>query len=116
MDIIFIEHLAVNSIIGIHNWEKENPQPLIIDIEIGTSTRKAAQSDNIQDSIDYFAVSERIRQFSDEHQFELLEAFAEAIATILLEEFQAQQVKIKVSKPHAVKDANVGVIIERSLL
>jgi dihydroneopterin aldolase len=49
-----------------------------------------------------------------EHRLQLLEAFAEAIATILLDEFGAAWARVKVVKPRKFDDlAAVGVQIER---
>lgn len=115
MDLVFINQLQLNTIIGIHDWERKQPQPVVLDIEIGCSIKKAAQSDQIKDCIDYFEVCERIKKLTDTHTFQLVETLVETISNIILKDFGAQQVKIKLSKPNAVKEAQgVGVIIQRS--
>ncbi len=115
MDIIFINQFKLNTIIGIHDWERQQPQPVILDIEIGCSIKTAVQSDRIEDCIDYFAVCEHIKILADKHHFQLVESLVEAISQIILNDFGAQQVKIKLSKPNAVQEAQgVGVIIERT--
>ena len=114
MDIIFINQLELQTIIGIHDWERQATQPIILDIEIACSTITAAQTDDIADCIDYFSVSERMKQLAAEHNFQLVESWVEEASRIILYEFGAQQVKIKLSKPNAVPEAQgVGVIIER---
>lgn len=114
MDIIFINQLELETVIGIHDWERENKQPIILDIEIGCSIEAAVKSDRIDDSIDYFNVCERMKQLAASHQHELVESFVEKASQIILHEFGAQHVKIQLSKPNAVKEASgVGVIIER---
>jgi dihydroneopterin aldolase len=115
MDIIFIEQLKLETIIGIHDWERENRQPIILDIEMACSTALAAKSDEITDCIDYFTVSQRMMELADSHEFKLVESFAEAASQIILNEFGADSVKITLHKPDAVSQASsVGVIIQRS--
>ncbi len=114
MDIIFIEQLKLNTIIGIHHWEREQEQPVILDIEIGYSTKSAAQSDQIKDSINYFSVCERMKELAKNHSYQLVESFAEEVSRIIIKEFMAEQVQVKLSKPNAVGEADaVGVIIQR---
>ncbi len=115
MDIVFIEQFKLDTIIGIHDWEREQPQPIVLDIEIGCCIKKAVQSDHIKDCVDYFEVCERIRQLAATHHFQLVETLVEAISDMIINDFGARQVKIKLSKPNAVAGAQgVGVIIERS--
>ncbi len=114
MDIIFINQLKLDTIIGIHDWEREKPQPIVLDIDIGCSIQLAAKSDQIEHCIDYFSVCERMKELAQCHQFQLVESFAEEASRIILDEFMAQWVRVKLNKPAAVNEANgVGVIIER---
>ncbi len=114
MDIVFIEQLTLNTIIGIHDWEREAKQQIILDIEMDSSIQIAAKSDNIKDCVDYFKVCERMKQLANEHHYLLVEAFIEQACDIILNEFNTSRVRIKLNKPDAIKSANgVGVIIER---
>jgi len=114
MDIIFIDQLKLQTIIGINDWEKEQKQTILLDIEIACSIEQSAQSDNIADSIDYFSVCERLKQLAENHHHQLVESFAETVCQIILQEFSASRVKLKLSKPEAINEAQgVGVIIER---
>jgi 7,8-dihydroneopterin aldolase/epimerase/oxygenase len=114
MDLIFIEGLTGQTVIGIHDSELHRPQPLVIDIHAGVPRARACDTDRIGDTIDYSVVRERVRRLLAEHRLLLLEAFAEAVANILLVEFRAAWVRVKVVKPHKFDDvAAVGVQIER---
>ncbi len=114
MDIIFIKQLKLNTIIGIHAWERKQKQAIILDIEIGYSIKPATQSDHIKDSIDYFAVCERMKELAKNHPYQLVESFAEEVCHIIITEFMAKQVRIKLNKPNAVDEADsVGIIIQR---
>ena len=75
--------------IGIHDSELHDPQPLVIDLHAGVPRARACDTDRIADTIDYGVVRERLQRLLAEHRLQLLEAFAEAIADILIGEFGA---------------------------
>ena len=115
MDVIFIEGFVGETVIGIHDSELHNTQPIVIDLHAGVPRAQACSTDRIGDTIDYSVVAERLRRLLREHRLQLLEAFAEAVADILLTEFRASWVRVKVVKPKKFDDVNaVGVMIERT--
>ena len=115
MDKVFISQLQVNTIIGVYDFEKETKQSLFFDIEMLTDIRGAANSDDIKDTVDYAVVSERIIKHVTARPVELLETLVEQIAAFILAEFNVFEVKVRVSKPAAVKQAvTVGVEITRA--
>lgn len=114
MDLIFIEGFTGETVIGIHESELHRPQPLVIDLQAGVPHARACETDRINDTIDYGVVTERLRRLMAEHRVTLLEAFAETIADILIHEFGARWVRVKVVKPRKFPDVTaVGVQIER---
>ena len=114
MDCIFIEALKVDTIIGVYDWERTLHQSLSLDLEMSTDIRPAAASDDVSLTLDYAAISQRIQHFADEHQFALIETFAEKLIEILRDEFPITQVKLTVRKPGAVAAAqSVGLTIIR---
>lgn len=114
MDKIFITALKADAVIGIYDWEKKIRQTLILDLELSTDIRKAAASDDIADTINYKAISKRLVAFISESRFELVESLSEAIARLLITEFHAEEVALKLHKPGALSDAeDVGIIIKR---
>lgn len=114
LDLIFIEGLTGQTVIGIHESELHRPQPLVIDLVAGVPRARACDTDRIGDTIDYGVVRERLHRLLVEHRLQLLEAFAEAIAAILVTEFRAAWVRVKVVKPKKFPDVDaVGVQIER---
>lgn len=115
MDIIFIESLRVETLIGIYPRERVVPQPVVLDLKIGHSTATAGASDDIHDTIDYAEVVRRLRLELAEKHFLLLEKLAEFVAALLLEDFSAQWVRVSVAKLGMLPNvARVGVVIERS--
>ena len=104
MDKVFIEGLEIEALIGIYDWERRIRQVLRFDLEMAFDNRVPAASDDIADTLDYKAVSKR-----------LVETLAERCAAIVIEEFGVQWLRLKLSKPGAVRGAQaVGVVIERS--
>jgi 2-amino-4-hydroxy-6-hydroxymethyldihydropteridine diphosphokinase len=112
---VFIEGLEIEAVIGIYEWERRVRQPLQFDIEMAFDNRKAAASDAIVDTLDYKAISKRLISFVAQSTFGLVESLAEHCASLILLEFPVAHVRVKLSKPGAVRGARaVGVIIQRS--
>lgn len=113
-DIVFIEDLRVKTVIGIFDWEREITQTVSLDLQMAFDIHLAGESDDIADTLDYKAVSKRLIQFVEDSDFQLVEALAEHCANIVLTEFPVSWLKLKLSKPGAVRGSSaVGVIIER---
>ena len=114
MDIVFIKELCIETVIGIYDWERKIKQIICVDLELGTDISTASSSDNIDNTVDYKAVSKRLKSFIGGSEFQLVEALAEESVKIILEEFPVKHVKARFSKPSAVTGSKeVGVMIER---
>ena len=114
MDTVFIEGLEIEALIGIYDWERRIRQPLRFDLEMAFDNRVPAASDDIADTLDYKAVSKRLIEFVEQSGFGLVETLAERCAAIVMEEFGVRWLRLKLSKPGAVRGARaVGVVIER---
>ncbi len=114
MDIVFIEDLRIDTTIGIYDWERKIKQTLAFDLEMGTDIRRAADSDDIEHTLNYKAVAKRIIQYVEESEFLLVETLAEKVAEIVLNEFSVPWLRLTLHKPGAVRGSrSVGVKIER---
>ncbi len=114
MDIIYLRELRVDTVIGIYEWERRIRQPVIIDLEMAADVRRAASTDNINDTLNYKAVAKRVIAFVEGSQFQLVETLAERVAEIVMGEFHVPWLRLEVNKKGAVRGArDVGVIIER---
>lgn len=114
MDIIFLHEVRIDTLIGVYEWERQAPQTLQLDLEIGLPRTVACQTDNIDDTIHYGEVVDRLRQTLSETHFLLLEALAEHIAKVIMTEFGSPWVKISVAKLGMLRGVKrVGVSIER---
>ncbi len=115
MDKVFIDGLEIETIIGIYDWEREIKQIVRIDLEMEWDNLPAAKSEDIQFALNYKDVSKRLISFIGGSEFLLVETMAEAISQILLKEFEIPALKLKLSKPGAIRGAKaVGVMIERN--
>ena len=114
LDIIFIEALRVETVIGVYDWERRIRQPVVIDLEIGADVARAAASDDVADALDYKAVSKRVQQLVGGSSFFLVETLTERIAALVLEEFRVPWVRVKLNKVGALRGAaGVGIVVER---
>lgn len=115
MDKVIIKDLLARGIIGINDWERKRPQDILINIIIFTDTSRAAVTDNINDCVNYSTVSKKVQAHAESSERLTVEALANDLAKICLEEKGVQKVTVRVEKPGAVRFAeSVGVEIERS--
>ena len=113
-DHVFIEGLQIDTLIGIYDWERRIRQTLVFDIEMAFDNRVPAATDDIALTLNYKEVSKRLIEFVSQSSFGLVETLAERCAQIILDEFGVSKVRLKLSKPGAVRGARaVGVMIER---
>lgn len=114
MDLVFIEDLRIETIIGIYDWERTTRQVVAFDIEMAFDNTKPAASGRIEDTLNYKSVSKRLIAFVEASNFELVETLAEQCAAIIRKEFDVRWLRLKLSKLGAVTGSRaVGVIIER---
>ena len=113
-DIVEILDLRARAFIGINDWEQESRQDVVVSIWLTCDTRKAAQSDDIADAVNYRDVARRVLELAEGKRFNLVERLAGEIAETCCSEFGVSHVKVRVEKPNAVKHSrSVGVTIER---
>ncbi|MFQ3304102.1 dihydroneopterin aldolase [Candidatus Njordibacter sp. Uisw_039] len=114
MDTVYVHGLAVDTVIGIFDWEREIRQKVVLDVEMAVDISPSAATEDIDRTVSYKDVSDRLTQFIEQSEFLLVETMAEEIAGLILAEFAVPFVRIKLGKPDAIANAcDVGVIIER---
>jgi 7,8-dihydroneopterin aldolase/epimerase/oxygenase len=114
MDIIYINDLRIEAVIGVYAWERQLKQVLIFDLELGTDIRKAALTDSVADTLNYKDVAKRVMAFVTDSRYQLVESLAEAVAELILKEFDTPWLRLRLNKQGAVRGVrDVGVIIER---
>ncbi len=114
-DRIDIVGLSVPAVIGIFEWERKVRQKVVLDLTLFAGLRRAARTDRLGDGLDYKRVSKRVQEAVRKSRFRLLEALAGEVARLLLAEFPARKVVVRVEKPGALRGARtVAVTITRS--
>ena len=115
MDKIFLRQLKVDAVIGIWEWERRVKQTVSIDLEIGTDVKAAAAEDSMEKTLSYKDVAKRLLTFVGASEYQLIESLAEAVARVIIEEFEVPWVKVSVAKPEAIRGSQeVGITIERT--
>lgn len=111
MDKIHIEQLEVLSLIGVYDWERKYKQRLLVDIELQADLFIAAQSDNVEDTLNYAQVAQTVIEIAKQSEFKLIEALASHLVDCILQTFPLVKiVKLKLSKPDILANAqNVAV-------
>jgi len=114
MDIVYIRDLRIETIIGIYDWEREVKQTVSLNLEVAHDIRRAAKTDDIQYALNYKSIAKRLIDFVEQSEFMLVESMAEEVARIVLKEFSVPWLRLRVSKPGALRSSeDVGVLIER---
>jgi dihydroneopterin aldolase len=98
MDKIIIADLEVFYQVGVTAEERARPQRLLLTLQMEHNFVAAATSDNLADTIDYHAVTQRLLGLGEGRQWELIETLASDIATLVLEDFSPRNVTVEVKK------------------
>ena len=113
-DVIEIRNLRLRTIIGVNDWERRERQDVVIHLRLYVDTRKAGQSDRLEDTLNYRTLTKAVIRLVEESRFYLVEKLAEEIARLCVVEFQVPEVEVGVEKPGALRFADsVGVWIRR---
>lgn len=114
MDIVFIKGLELNALIGVYDFERTTKQRVVVDLELHTCLLKAAQSDDVNDTLDYGKVAERLADIAGSTNFQLLESLANEMIEMIAEEFLPKALKITIHKPDILDNAaSVGICLSR---
>jgi len=115
MDAIIIEGLKVDTVVGCFNWERQIIQPLMLDLNIRTNLEQAAQSDELEDTLNYAEICEISARVIQEAQPKLIEHAAKLVLDALFTTFESvESIMITIRKPAIIAQANsVGIRLER---
>ncbi|MDX1705973.1 dihydroneopterin aldolase [Pseudidiomarina sp.] len=111
MDKVLVEGLQVNAFIGVHDWEHEREQPLVIDLEMDWDNARAARTNDLADALDYSTLSEAVVKLVQSQPWQLIETLAEAIAERILQDFNLPRLQVKIGKPQAIVAARQAAVV-----
>ncbi len=113
-DRIFVRGLRVDALIGVYEYERQQRQPLLIDLELELDGSRCCDSDDLGDAVDYAAVVAAVHRLALFNRRLLLEAFAQDVADTLINDFALNGAAVSVSKPGILEGTDqVGVSIRR---
>jgi dihydroneopterin aldolase len=113
-DRVFVEGLEVRAVIGVDDWERTGSQTVVVDVETVCDAARAAADDDVADAVNYRSLAKEVLAFAAASRFRLVETFAERLAARLRSAHGLPWVRIRVSKPGAVRfSRSAGVEIER---
>ena len=101
---------------GVLEHERQEGQRFLIDLELDLADATAAETDRIEDAVDYRDVVATVMELSGARAYHLLEAFATAIADTLVQRFPLSRARVRVRKPDVVLARSVdhaAVVVER---
>lgn len=113
-DRIRVRKLKARCIIGLQAWERTTLQEVVIDYDLFLDLAPAGVRDAIDHTVNYRTLTKRILAEVEASSFQLVEAMAERIAALCLEDPRVRETRVRVSKPGALRfAAEVGVEICR---
>jgi dihydroneopterin aldolase len=116
-DQILLEGMIFHSHIGVHAFEKEQGQDIIVDVTLTCKPLPAGKSDDLHQTIDYGQVFALVRDRVEQASCDLLEHLADILASQILDTFaSAERAEVTLRKPHAPisgRFQSVGVRVVR---
>src|SRR6185437_5259687 len=113
MDYIFIEDLKVAGKHGVMDVERKVEQEFVIDVRREVDTKKAAQSDDLADALDYAPVKEKIIEIIKNNSFYLIERLADTLCAEILKDKRITKVELTIRKTTVWDNGVPGVTITR---
>lgn len=116
MDELRITGIQAKGFHGLFDFEQREGQIFLVDLLVPLDLSKPGKTDSIADTVDYGAVTARVKELIESGPYLLIERLAEVIATTLKEEFGLSHIEVTVHKPDApvgVKVSDISVTIRR---
>lgn len=114
MDLIRLASVRVHGRHGANPGERNAPQPFDIDVVLEVDLRRAQQSDDLSDTIDYGLLHERLRSTVETASFALLERLAGELLAVVMADARVAAAEITVSKPALLAGATPSVTLRRT--
>lgn len=113
-DTIKLTDLEVHYRVGVPDAERAQPQRLLLTVEMHHDFTRAAASDDLRETIDYYAVSRRLLAFGEGRSWKLIEKLASDIAAMVVADFDATAVTVEVKKFIIPEARHVSVRLSRN--
>lgn len=104
-DWIHIRDLSLHCIVGVHDFERLAPRPVMVQVSMNVDLANAGKSDILEHTVNYDTICNHIIHFVEASKFNLIESLADGVATICLKEPAVLAVRVQVEKPGALMRA-----------
>lgn len=101
-----ITNLRLRTIIGTHDWERENPQDVVVNITLDYNAAKAIASDDLRKAVDYKALTKQIIKEVEASRYFLLEKLAGRVLDIVTAHPAVMEAAVRADKPQALRFAD----------
>ena len=105
---IFIRDFRLPVSIGIHDFEKEKPQTVVVNVDLVLAPPRRALNDRIANVLNYDKVHDAILALAGSRHFNLQETLVEAILDLCLAHPEVVEARVSTEKPDVYKDCRVG--------
>jgi dihydroneopterin aldolase len=110
---VFIRDLTLSGLIGVYKHEKEDPQPIRINVDLGVKENQNVNTDRLADVVSYEDIADGIRKLIASGHVNLVETLAQKIVDMCFNHQRVQVVRVRVEKLTVFEDAaSAGVEIE----
>jgi len=111
---VFIRDLMLTALIGVYRHEKENPQPIRINLDLAVKENLDANKDRLAEVVSYEDIADGVRKLVASGHVNLVETLAQRIADMCFNHQRVQAVRVRIEKLAVFEDAaSAGVEIER---
>jgi dihydroneopterin aldolase len=111
---VIITDLIFNTLIGIHNFEKEKEQQIKFNVEIDVNPLLKAAENDLNSIINYESIINKIKLITQKKHYNLLETLAEDIFSNLFLSKNIIKIKLRIEKPEIIKNtSSVGIEISK---
>ncbi|KAJ3368679.1 trifunctional dihydropteroate synthetase [Allomyces arbusculus] len=101
-DRLFIRNMSLSGIIGLNPWERDEKQPMIVNLDMVPSTRIAAPTSSLPRTSSDFYIANLVQDYVEQSAFKTIEALCHHVARLVLEKCDMYRVSVKIEKPAAV--------------
>jgi dihydroneopterin aldolase len=105
---IFLRDFRLKVSIGIHDFEKEGPQTVVVNIDLVLAPAEKAHNDRIANVLNYDVVHDGIVALAGSRHFNLQETLVDAILELCLAQPGVIEARVSTEKPDVYKDCRVG--------
>jgi len=111
---IRIQDLEVFYRVGVPDEERAEPQRLMVTVEMEVEAPRAAASDDLADTIDYFSVSQDLLKYGEGCSWRLIEKLSAELADMILGKYRPGMVRVEIKKFIIPEARHVSVSCSRS--